>query len=263
MKKSWRILTPLIHCRVSRQMIYRLSFWTAFCVDLLLFMMQLITFSAIFSQVETIGGWSLAHMAIFLGTFTMLDATYMGTYFFGVLGIPDKIRTGGLDLYLVKPVNPLFLLTVEGVDFGSIMLTVPGFMMVAWGVIRLGIHVTPVLVAGYVLLFVMMYGLMYCVMVVLRCAAFWLVRTNAFNELENALVEFSFRIPGVVYQGVWKVVLYILLPYGIMATLPTQFLTGGMHWYHWLLAGSVVASFWILLTLLWQSGLRRYNSASS
>jgi ABC-2 type transport system permease protein len=263
MKKSWRIFTTLIRCKVSRQMVYRLSFWTAFWVDLLVFTMQLITFSAIFSQVQTIGGWGLPHMAIFLGTFTMLDAVYMSTYFFGVLAIPDKIRTGGLDLYLVKPANALFLLTVEGVDFGSIMLTIPGLLMVLWGVARLGIYLTLGLAAGYLLLFIMMYCLMYAVMVVIRTAAFWLVRTQAFNELENALVEFSFRIPGVVYQGVWKVILYILLPYGIMATLPAQFLTGGMLWYHWLLAASVLAAFMSLMTLLWQAGLRHYNSASS
>ena len=263
MKKYWRILTTLIRCKISRQMFYRLSFWTAFWVDLLVFAMQLITFSAIFSHVESIGGWGLPQMAIFLGTFTMLDAVYMSTYFFGVLAIPEKIRTGGLDLYLVKPVNPLFLLTVEGVDFGTIVLTIPGLMMVVWGMARLGIRLTPVLVVGYLLLFVMMYLLMYAVMVVIRTAAFWLVRTQAFNDLENALVEFSFRIPGVVYQGVWKVILYVLLPYGIMATLPTQFLTGGMAWYHWLLAGGVLAAFLSLMSLLWQAGLRHYNSASS
>ncbi len=48
-----------------------------------------------------------------------------------------------------------------------------------------------------------------------------------------------------------------------MATLPTQFLTGGMHLRHWLLAGGVLAAFWIGMTFLWRHGLRRYSSASS
>ena len=108
-----------------------------------------------------------------------------------------------------------------------------------------------------------MFLLMYCVMVVLRVAAFWLVRVNAFSELERALVEFSFRVPAVVYQGVWKLLLYVLLPYGLMATIPTQFLTGGMRLQHWLLAGAVLAGFWIVMNLLWQAGVRRYGSASS
>jgi len=261
--KMMRIMLTLLRCRVSRQMMYRLSFWTAFWVDLTYFLIQLLTFAAIFRQIETIGDWTLPHMAIFLGTFTMLDALYMCTYFFGVLAIPEKIRTGALDLYLTRPVSALFLLSVESMDFGSILLTVPGLMMVGWGVRELGLHVTVGLVAGYAALFVGMFLLMYCVMVVLRVAAFWLVRINAFNELENALVEFSFRVPGVVYQGVWKLLLYVLLPYGLMATIPTQFLTGGMHLQHWLLVSGVLGGFWIGMTLLWQAGLRRYGSASS
>jgi ABC-2 type transport system permease protein len=261
--KKIRILWTLLRCRVSRQMMYRLSFWTAFFVDLTYFLIQLATFATIFRQIDTIGGWTLPHMAIFVGTFTMLDALYMCTYFFGVLAIPEKIRTGALDLYLTKPVSALFLVSVENMDFGSILLTIPGLMMVGWGARELHLRVTIGMVAGYLALFAGMFLLMYCVMVVLRVPAFWLVRINAFNELENTLVEFSFRVPGVVYQGVWKLLLYILLPYGLMATIPTQFLTGGMRFEHWLLVAGVLAGFWVGMTLLWKMGVRRYGSASS
>ncbi len=262
-RKMLRIMLTLLRCRVTRQMMYRLSFWTAFLVDLTYFLIQLVTFATIFRQIDVIGGWTMPHMAIFVGTFTMLDALYMCTYFFGVLSIPDKIRTGALDLYLTKPVSALFLVSVESMDFGSILVTIPGLLMVGWGVRELGLRLTPGMVFGYLALFSGMFLLMYCVMVLLRVAAFWLVRINAFNELESALVEFSFRVPGVVYQGVWKLVLYVFLPYGLMATIPTQFLTGGMHLQHWLLTGAVLAGFWVGMTLLWQAGLRRYGSASA
>ena len=263
MRKRFRILLTLLRTRISRQMIYRASFWTAFWVDLLVFAIQLLTFGAIFRNIDTIGGWALPHMAIFMGTFTMLDALYMSTYFFGVLTIPDKIRSGALDLYLTKPVDTLFLLSVERMDFGSVLLTVPGALMVAWGMRQLGIALTPGLLGGYLAIFAIMYLLMYCLMIVLRVPAFWLLRTDAFNELENALVDFSYRIPGVAFRGVWKALLYVALPYGLMATFPTQFMTGTLHLRHWLLAGGVLAGFWVLMTLLWRSGVKHYGSASS
>lgn len=263
MKKKIRILYTLLRTRISSQMIYRASFWTAFWVDMLVFVLQLLTFSAIFSQIESIGGWTLAHMAIFMGTFTMLDAVYMCTYFFGIIAIPDKIRSGALDLYLTKPVDTLFLLSVERMDFGSILLTIPGLIMVMWGMNQLGIRLTLGLMLGYALIFTIMYLLMYCLMVVLRTPAFWLLRTEAFSDLENALVDFSYRIPGVAFHGVWKALLYVALPYGLMATFPTQFLTGSMDVRHWLLAGGVLAGFWVLMRGLWKSGVRHYGSASS
>jgi ABC-2 type transport system permease protein len=230
---------------------------------MLVFVVQLQTFGAIFSKIDSIGGWTLPHMAIFMGTFTMLDAVYMCTYFFGVINIPDKIRSGALDLYLTKPVDTLFLLSVERMDFGSILLTIPGMMMVAWGMAQLGIRLTPWLLLGYALIFLVMYLLMYCLMVVLRVPAFWLLRTQAFDELENALVDFSYRIPGVAFRGVWKALLYVALPYGLMATFPTQFMTGSLYLRHWLLAGGVLAGFWMVMSLLWKSGIKHYGSASS
>jgi ABC-2 type transport system permease protein len=244
-------------------MAYRASFWTAFFVDLTYFLIILLTFSAIFDQVESIGGWSLPHMVIFVGTFTILDGLYMSTYFFGVLSIPDKIRAGGLDLYLVKPTNALLLASFESMDFGSILLVVPGIFLVGWGANELGIQITPLIVFGYILLMMVMYVLMYLLMVLLRVPAFWLVRINAFQELENGLVEFSFRIPGVVYQGFWKALLYVILPYGLMATIPTQYLTGGLEIRHWLLVSVVFVVFIVLTTGLWRRGIKRYGSASS
>ncbi len=262
-RRYWRILATLFRCRVSGKMIYRASFWTAFWVDLLLFVLLLITFSAVYAQVGEIGGWTLPHMAVFLGTFTILDAVYMSTYFFGVTEIPDRIRTGALDLYLTKPVSALFLVSVDRLDFGSILLTVPGMMMVAWGIRELGLRLTLGAVVGYVFLLLVMYLLMYCLMIVLRVPAFWLVRITAFSELENSLVEFSFRLPGVFFRGIWKFLLYVVLPYGIMATLPTEYLTGGMRPAHWLLVAGVSIGFWVVAVSLWRAGVRRYGSASS
>ena len=74
MKKRIRIILTLLRTRISSQMIYRASFWTAFWVDMLVFVIQLLTFGAIFSRIDSIGGWAFPHMAIFMGTFTMLDA---------------------------------------------------------------------------------------------------------------------------------------------------------------------------------------------
>jgi ABC-2 type transport system permease protein len=263
MKQYWQVLKVVLTSRISRQMMYRFSFWTAAFVDGSLFLIQLLTFNAIFSQVESIGGWQRGHMAIFVGTFTILDAFYMGTYFFGVLNLPEFIRNGQLDLYLVKPVNPLFLISTESMDLGSIILSIPGMGMVMWGAAQLQLPLNPLWILGYIGMLLLMYVLMYCLMVLMRIPAFWLVKLTVFSNLENAMVEFSYRVPGVMFKGIWKFILYILLPYGLMATLPTQILAGESRWTAWLLAGGVLAGFWYLMDRLWHQGLRQYNSASS
>lgn len=263
MKRYLKLLKTILSCRISRDMMYQASFWSGFLVDATFFSIQLITFNTIFGQVESVGPWQKGHMAIFIGSFTILDAVYMGSYFFGVLGIPDSIRTGRLDLYLTKPVDSLFMLSFEKMDILSFLATIPGLVMVISGVIQLNLTITLWQILGYILMLIIMYFLMYCIMILLRIPAFWLIKMTVFNELEGSLVEFSFRIPGILFKGVWKLIFYVFLPYALMATLPTQILTGQLHWSYWMLAIGILIVYWVLIRYLWKMGLRQYNSASS
>ena len=263
MKKYFKLIKTLLSCRLSNQMIYQASFWSALLVDTVYFTVQLLTFNAIFGQIDRIGEWQRGHMAVFIGTFTILDAVYMSTYFFGVLSIPETIRSGKLDLYLTKPCNNLFLLAFEQMNLGSILAVVPGLIMVGWGVAQLGISLTFWQIVGYITMLILMYILMFWLMVLLRLPAFWWIKLTVLDHLEGSLVEFAFRVPGVLYKGIWKLIFYVLLPYGLMATFPTSILTGSFSWQGWLLALGVLGGFSLLVSSLWKAGLRQYNSASS
>lgn len=262
-KRYARLLWVLLKMRLNRGMMYRFDFWTAFVTDLSIFALQIAMFSAIFLQVDTLNGWNINQMIVFIGTFTILDAAYMATYFFGVLTIPEKIRTGGLDTYIVRPVNTLFYVSFEHMDPGTAILIIPGVMMVAYGVGMLGVTVTVWRILGYAFLLLLTYSLMFTLMILIRTLAFRFVKIDAFCEIEGELVNFSFRIPGVVFHGAWKLIFFVLLPYGLMATIPTQFLTDVLDGRYWLMTLAVCTVFWGLCIWLWKCGLRRYGSASS
>lgn len=261
--RYFRFCRMLLKFRLTRQMIYSFNFWTAFFVDLTVFFVQIVVFSVVFLQVDTINGWNSYQMIFFVGTFTVIDSLYMCTYFFGVIGIPDKIRTGRLDIYLTKPINTLFYVSFESMDFGSVLLTIPGILMLVYSAGHL--NITPGLanIAGYIFLVLLMTYLMYSLMILVRVGAFWFTRVDSFGELENELVNFSFRIPGVVFRGAAKLVFYILVPYGLIATIPTQFFTDAINGRYWLLVTGVCAGFGALSSFMWKTGLKHYGSASS
>ena len=119
-----RLIKMFFSFRMSNQMIYRASFWTAFFVDVSLFLIHLAVFQTLFFNVDSINGWSKYQMVFFVGTFTLIDGLEMWLYFFGVTSIPMKIREGKLDIYLTKPVNTLFWLTFENMDIS--------FSTIAW-----------------------------------------------------------------------------------------------------------------------------------
>lgn len=262
-RKYMRIFIHLLKLRLSREMIYSFNFFAALFVDGVLFVIQMLAFTTIFSQVDSVNGWSKFHVIIFIGTFTILDGIYMATYFFGVISLGDKIRNGELDIYITKPVNTLFLISFENMNIGSILISILGAIMVGYGALNLSIEITFIKILGYVFLLFIMYVLMYDLMIILRCCAFWFTKADNIYKLENELVNFCFKVPGIMYKGIGKIIFYFILPYGLIATIPTEFLVGTMTVNGWIIAIGVCSVSSLLTRFLWKKGLGRYSSASS
>jgi ABC-2 type transport system permease protein len=240
-----------------------LSFFGAFFADGMLFVVQLFTFNIIYGQVDSIGGWSRGQMLIFIGTFSMINGLNMIIYFFGVVEIPWKIRDGRLDTYLTKPGNALLRLTFESVNLGSIPLLFLSGAIIAWGVSIEGIVITVPLMLGYTGMVLLMTLLWYDMEVILRTIPFFVISATSIDWLEGDMLMLNFKIPGVIYKGFFRILFYFALPYGIMATVPTQLLSGAMTNYGLIHALAVVLVFTVFTFWFWKFGLKHYKSASS
>lgn len=261
MKRNLRLLLTLVKLRLGHLMVFRLSFFGAFFVDGSLFIINLLLFDVLYGRAGSIGGWGRGEVMVFVGTFSMVNALNMSTFFFGLIAIPDKIRTGMLDQYIVKPGSLLLRLSFEQVNPGSLPLIALSLVILLRGVSLLSVPPSPAAVAGYVLLTLLMTVLWYDLMLIIRTIPFFVVSATAANQMEESLLELSMKVPGVVFQGVWKLLFQVLLPYGLIATLPTQMLAGSLS-FPTLLQGCGVAVFFTVFALaFWRFGLSRYKSA--
>lgn len=258
-----RFLWLLIKFKFSRMMMYRADFFAVFVDDGILFGVQLLAFDAIYSQVDGIGGWNRGQMIIFIGTFSIINALNMLIYVFGMIDIPGKIKRGDLDQYLTKPVNPLFRLTFENINIGSSPLVVMGVLIVCYGVSIAGVSVSFPLALGYTVLVLLMTLLWYDMELILRSVSFLVVSANGLMRIEDQLFELNFKVPGVLHKGFLKILFYFLLPYGIMSTIPTQFLTRTIAPLGIISSVLTVAVFTAFALWFWTFGLTRYKSASS
>jgi len=263
MKRNLRFILLLIRLKLSQMMIFRLNFFMVFFADGTLFLMQLLTFEAIYSQVDSIGGWSRGQMIIFVGTFSIINALNMLVYFFGIIEIPGKIKRGDLDQYLTKPINPLLRLTFENVNPGSLPLVVLSVMIVVYGVSVTGVQVSFPLAAGYAALVLLMTLLWYDMELIFRSITFLVITSGNIDRLEGAMLDLNFRVPGILFKGLFKILFYFLLPYGIMSTVPTRLITRGISAAGILTALVTVLFFTVFALWLWKFGLEHYKSASS
>ena len=187
----------------------------------------------------------------------------MVVYFFGVNGISGKIRNGDIDLYLTKPVSPLLRLSFEQVNPGSLPLVALSVCILWYGVRLCGLRVSAGHVLGYLVWVTLMIVLWYEMEVIIRSLTFFLVSTVNITRLEEAGIDLCMKIPGVVFRGIYKLLFYVILPYGIVATFATMYLSGDGTFKMWIYGIAVVTAFGGITAFLWKTGLKRYNSVSS
>ncbi|HWT74238.1 MAG TPA: ABC-2 family transporter protein [Mobilitalea sp.] len=263
MKNNLRFILALIRMKLSKMMVFRLTFFGVVFVDGTLFLMQLLMYQAIYSQVDTIGGWTRGEMIIFIGTFSLINALNMSIFFFGTYDIPNKIKNGDLDHYLTKPVNPLLRLTFESVDPGSIPLAIASIVLILYGVKNLEIKATPVRFIAYFLFVLLMTLLWYDLQMIVRTIPFFTISAANIARMGDTVLELCMKLPGTLFHGVYKVLFYLVLPYGIMATIPTQFIAGQLTPLGILYGIFIVVIFTGFTLWFWRFGLRHYKSASS
>lgn len=262
-KKNIRVLRELLYLRFHGLTVFRLDFFAPFFVDGSLFLIQLLAFEAVYSNVDTIGSWGRGEMILYIGTFSLLNALSMTVCFFGINSIPNKVRSGGLDLYLSKPISPLFRLTFENISPGSIPLIIMSLCIVAYGSREMHMRLTVSGVAAYLFWVVLMAVLYYEMEVIIRSVSLFIVSMARMEQIEEAGIDLCMKLPGIAFYGVYKIIFYLILPYGLMATLPVQNITGEMNLKLAVYGAGIVVLFSCITAALWKRGLKHYNSASS
>ena len=262
MRRNLRFIWMLFKLKLSHSMVFRLAFFGAFFADGILFIIQLLVFSAIYGNVDMIGSWNQAQMIIFIGTFSLINAISMVLVFFGINDLPRKIKSGSLDHYLTKPISPLLRLTFESIDLGSIPLIILSIVLIVYGVSLSGITLTVISITGYIILVILMSILWYDVELIIRTIPFFIISGTAITRVEE-LLDLCFKVPGILFKGVYKVIFYFILPYGIMATIPTQFISNTITTWELAYGVGIVFLFTAFTIWLWKFGVHHYKSASS
>lgn len=100
-------------------------------------------------------------------------------------------------------------------------------------------------------------------MTIAYSSAFWFIRVSSITEIHHQFVNFSFRIPGVAFAGIWKKIFMCILPYGLIATVPTQIFISELDYKLIIYAIVIDVVFTLIMRFIWNKGMKRYDIASS
>lgn len=226
-------------------------------------LITVVFFDVLFGKGRSIGGWDFYH-TLFLYAFAKFvfsihnTMTKRGTREIAT----NLIREGDLDLYLVKPVDAMFMVSIFRPKIYELSGAFFALALGIYALIKGGIVVHPVNLLWLIVLLVFSLLLYYFLQLITVIPAFWLIRFWSLQFLMTKLNQFMYY-PAAAFPRTLKTIFFSVFPVLAITYIPVRalfetpnLLEIGYFILITLIFGAIARGFWLL-------GLRSYGSASS
>lgn len=262
MMRYLRLYLYFLQFSFSKAMEFRLDFSFRIIMDCIYYVVNIGLFSILFLHTDLIGGWTKEQMMIFIGTYLVTDAISMTVFSNNLWWLPWYINRGELDYYLIRPVSPLFFLSLREFAANSFinLLIAGGFFV--YTIISYSGEWTLWSMLGFLVLIINGALVHYCLQMLMIIPVFWTHSARGFIDLFYTL-GLAMERPHKIFNGWVRVLFTIILPFALIASFPAKFFIEGFTPENLVHVTLVTLGIWALMLGLWKLGLRNYSSASS
>ena len=185
-------------------------------------------------------------------------------FFFGgnTFILNTMVVKGELDFVLIKPVNSQFFLSLRYVASYSII----SFIILSSLLIKLVYDYHGFISIFNSLIFMVSFILgiliFYCFEFIISCLVFWYRNFSVGGWLASEMTKYS-RRPDSIYQGKFRRIVFTIFPMAMITSVPARILIFGPELY--LVVSQIIITiiFLLITNLIWNRGLKLYESASS
>jgi ABC-2 type transport system permease protein len=241
---------------------FRLDFFFRIIMDCVFYSMHFVFFSVLTSHAPQLGGWDSFQLQVLATSICLVDAIQMTLFSNNMHFFSTQIVKGGLDFHLVRPVSPRFMMSLKSFAFNSFVN-----LLIAIGICisilsRSPYPIQAISIVWYALSIMMGAFIYYNFQFAIRSLVFWTHSGNALNGLTYTLDKLGEK-PHTVYPKWFQKFFTTLLPYALVASVPSQILVTDSPFLLLLsMVGGSLFTFGIS-QWIWVTGLDRYQSASS
>lgn len=244
------------------EMTYRASFLIWALVHTLTLLINIIFFSIVYTNIPEINGWDYNKTLILLGTSQLLIGIGTATFFCFMYGFSGLIRTGDLDFLITKPLDIQFLSTIRAVDIEDLIIIPNSLLVLIIAVARIEIPNLLLNFIGYIILLISSLLILYAITLMIQSLAFKAVKITFAESLIWNIIQQG-QYPVKIFQGPLRVIFMLVIPIGLITTVPAEVLMGVFDW-KWIVTSLGLAiSLFVISRKVFLLGLKGYSSASS
>lgn len=242
---------------------YRADFFLGVINAIIGFATQLLAITVVFSQTDSLRGWSREDLIVLVGVHAMVSGILEMVISPSINAFMTSIRQGTFDFLLTKPVDAQLLASVQSVAPQALTSFAAGMAIIVYG-LRAGSGFPGI---GSVVIFVLllMAGLcmVYSFMMLLASLAFWFVRLDNIMNIFSVMFGNAGTWPITIFPGWLRASLTFIIPIAFAVTIPAQALTGTLITANVLLTIALATAFLAISRLFWKFAIRHYTGASA
>ena len=246
-----KMFLTFLRLNIIAEMEFRSNFVIRLLSQFLFVVVQVAMIETYFRFTNSIGSWSRSEVFVLAGIFRLIEGGFHILLHTNLIGLSDIVRTGELDMYLTKPVNTLFLLSVSRQQWYELSTLISGMLFLVYFLPNQSIFIWLNIFIFSIL------GLICLSSIILMFAtlSFYMNRVSAISSIWDAISKVS-RFPLDIFGRA-------LAPLLLIATIPSRVILGKSEF--WDIPVQILGSI-ILFSLayvFWQYSLKHYSSASS
>lgn len=265
--RQLRIWLALSRFSLARELTFRGNFLVKISVELLWLALLLIFYRTVFTKTSIVASWTEAEYLFFVGCYFALEGLIETLFLEGCSDFAELIRTGDLDVYLLRPIDEQFLITCRGIDWSTAGNVLLGAGVMALSLRDLGWQFDLARAALFPVLFVCGLAIAYSFMLMLTSLSVWFMRNQSLLEMWWLFTSLM-RYPREIFAGPLAAPLGMfftfVLPILLVVNVPAQVMVKGV--FDPLLISLTVVAAGVLLIVsrqVFRHALRKYRSASS
>lgn len=255
-----RVLVAQLRASLLLALQYRLDFVLKAGLGVFWSAIALVPLLVLFSLREGVAGWNAAEALVVVAFFLVLKGLLAGVIQPSVVLAVEQIRTGALDLLLLKPADAQLLITTARWELARLADALAGLALLVVALARADATPTLAEVATAALLFAGGVAVLYSLFVLVLSLGFVFVRIDNLSFLLSSLFDAA-RWPASVFRGALSVLFTFVLPLALMTTFPAMALLGRIDAAQVAIGLVMAVVFLALSRLAFRAAIGRYTSA--
>jgi ABC-2 type transport system permease protein len=259
--KIWQLA---LKNRFMERMVYRLNFFLMTVAVVMQMILTLAFVRVIYGYINNLSGWNYHQALMVAASYMIIEGLLWATCSY-LMAITVQVRTGTLDILMVKPMDTQILVSIwqgDPEDWARVVTAIAIFIYVVPGLHLSGMAFA-INLGFYLYLIVCAYLILYSITLVIRSLSFWLTDSGNLFYIAESITRMSQYPTDIFFQRFAKIFFSSIIPIAFIATVPAKIFIFGPDWRLMLYATCLAAIFTASSRMFWKFALKHYTSASS